>query len=100
MTNPKLAKLYYPFSMGETAENVAGKYKITREEQDRFALDSQQKVGRRAAAGRFADEIVPVPVPGKKRGTFCFLTATSIPGQTPRLKRWLNCRRPSAKAVR
>jgi acetyl-CoA acetyltransferase len=45
-TNPKLAAMHYPYSMGETAENVARKYKISREEQDRFALWSQQKWGR------------------------------------------------------
>src|SRR5688572_27034370 len=42
-TNPKLAKMYYPYSMGETAENVAKKYNISRERQDEFALQSQMK---------------------------------------------------------
>jgi acetyl-CoA acetyltransferase family protein len=43
--NDKLAKMYHPYSMGETAENVSEKYKISREEQDKFALASQQKYG-------------------------------------------------------
>jgi 3-oxoadipyl-CoA thiolase len=65
-TNPKLAKLYHPYSMGETAENVARKYAIGRDEQDRFALASQQKTARAQKAGRFDDEIVPVEVPQRK----------------------------------
>jgi len=42
-TNPKLAKLFHPYSMGETAENLAEKYKISRESQDEFAFNSQMK---------------------------------------------------------
>ena len=67
-TNPKLAELYEPFSMGETAENVAKKYKLTREEQDQFALDSQVKCRAAVEAGRFDDEIVPVEIPQRKGG--------------------------------
>ncbi len=62
-TNPKLAEKYPPYSMGETAENVAERWGITREEQDRYALLSQQRAARAVAEGRFQDEIVPVPVP-------------------------------------
>ncbi|MFZ5815653.1 MAG: 3-oxoadipyl-CoA thiolase [Bacillota bacterium] len=65
-TNPKLAERYYPYSMGETAENVAAQWGISREEQDRFALQSQQRAVAAQAAGRFADEIVPVLVPQRK----------------------------------
>jgi len=64
-TNKALAKMYHPYSMGETAENVAEKWKISRAEQDAFALASQQKYAAAEAAGRFASERVPVPV---KRG--------------------------------
>jgi 3-oxoadipyl-CoA thiolase len=64
--NPRLAKLHHPFSMGETAENVARKYVIKREEQDRFALWSQQKWAAAHELGLFDDEIVPVKVPGAK----------------------------------
>ncbi|MCW5821822.1 MAG: thiolase family protein [Cyanobacteria bacterium TGS_CYA1] len=63
-TNEKLAQAYYPFSMGETAENVAEKYKISREAQDEFALQSQHKY--QAAKDKMSEEIVSVQVPGKK----------------------------------
>ncbi len=62
-TNPKLAESYPPFSMGETAENVAERFRVTREEQDRFALLSHQRAVRAIAEGRFKDEIVPVVIP-------------------------------------
>src|SRR5713226_283349 len=62
-TNPKLAESYPPFSMGETAENVADRFGITRHEQDQFALLSHQRAARAIADGRFKDEIVPVVVP-------------------------------------
>ncbi len=62
MTNPKLAAMYQPFSMGETAENVAEKYKLSREAQDAFALESQMRCKRATEAGVFAEEIVPVEI--------------------------------------
>lgn len=65
-TNPALAKLHHPYSMGETAENVARKFKISREEQDRFALWSQQKWAAAHELGLFADETVPVSIPQRK----------------------------------
>jgi 3-oxoadipyl-CoA thiolase len=65
-TNPKLAELYYPYSMGETAENVAEKYGISREAQDAYALASQQKTGQAMAASQFGDEIFPVTLTDKK----------------------------------
>jgi acetyl-CoA C-acetyltransferase len=52
--------------MGTTAENVAKAYQITRDEQDAFALTSQQKASAAQKAGKFADEIVPVTVKGRK----------------------------------
>ncbi len=64
-TNPKLAEMYPPYSMGETAENVAARFGITRQEQDEFALRSHQRASRAIAEGRFKDEIVPVPIPGR-----------------------------------
>ena len=69
--------LYDPISgntMGETAENVAERYQINREDQDAFALLSQQKTGRALAEKRFADQIVPVPIPLKKGGLKLFDT--------------------------
>jgi len=58
---------HYTVSLGETAELVAKKYGVTREQQDRFALTSQQRAAAAVEASRFADEIVPIPVPGPKR---------------------------------
>jgi 3-oxoadipyl-CoA thiolase len=68
-TNPKLAKMYYPYSMGETAENVAKKYNISRERQDEFALQSQMKAKDAIMAGKFKDEITPVEVISRKETT-------------------------------
>ncbi len=65
-TNPKLAEQYHPFSMGETAENVARRFEISREDQDRFALSSQQKHKAALDAGRWSDEIVAVEIPQRK----------------------------------
>ncbi len=62
-TNPRLADAYYPHSMGETAENVVERYGVTREDQDAFALTSQQRWADAHAAGRFTEEIVPIEVP-------------------------------------
>ncbi|WP_375438003.1 thiolase family protein [uncultured Hymenobacter sp.] len=59
-TNPKLSKLHHPYAMGETAENVARKYGISRLEQDEFAFESQRRYHRAAEKGRFRKEIVPV----------------------------------------
>ena len=58
--NPRLAAQYPPFTMGETAENVARQWKISREDQDAFALSSQQKYFAAKEADRWADEIQPV----------------------------------------
>ena len=70
-TNPELARKYHPFSMGETAENVAEKWKISRGEQDAFALGSQQKYFKAVGANSFNDEIVPIQVTkGKESVTF------------------------------
>lgn len=56
--NPRLAELYHPFSMGETAENVARKWNISRHAQDEFALQSQERYFAARAAGKWADELV------------------------------------------
>lgn len=71
-TNPKLAEMYYPYSMGETAENVAEQWKVDRDDQDAFALESQRKAGRAIEEGRFAAEIVPVPLPQAKGDPIIF----------------------------
>jgi len=60
--------------MGLTAENVAARYGITREEQDAFALQSQERAVSAIQAGRFAEEIVPINIPQKKGESVAFLT--------------------------
>ena len=64
--NPKLAEMHYPYSMGETAENVAERWGVSRERQDEFALESHRRSVAAIEGGRFADQIVPVEVQGRK----------------------------------
>jgi 3-oxoadipyl-CoA thiolase len=64
--NPKLAERYYPYSMGETAENVAERWEVGRDPQDAFALASQQKAIAAIESGRFDGQIVPIRVPQRK----------------------------------
>ncbi|MCA9281205.1 MAG: acetyl-CoA C-acyltransferase [Phycisphaeraceae bacterium] len=64
--NPKLSAMHHPYSMGETAENVARKHAISREDQDKFALASQQKWAAAHEKALFADEIIPVEIPQRK----------------------------------
>ena len=66
--NPRLAELHQPFSMGETAENVADKYVVSRQDQDAFAAESHRRAVAAIESGRFRDEIVPVDVPAGKAG--------------------------------
>ncbi|WP_085811832.1 thiolase family protein [Geoanaerobacter pelophilus] len=65
-TNPRMTEPYAREGMGDTAENVARSYGITREQQDAFALATQRKWGEAQAAGKFEDEMVPVVIPQKK----------------------------------
>jgi acetyl-CoA acetyltransferase family protein len=64
--NNKLKEMYYPYSMGETAENVAKQWHISRETQDAFALASQEKYFTALEGGKWKDEIVPVEVEEEK----------------------------------
>jgi acetyl-CoA acyltransferase len=66
--NPKMKAMYGTDSMGQTAENVAEKYGVSREDQDAFAVRSQHKAAKAQAAGRFATEIVGMEIPQKKGG--------------------------------
>jgi acetyl-CoA C-acetyltransferase len=65
--------VYNQYHMGVTAENVARKYDVSRQQQDEFALQSQLKAEAAQKAGKFKDEIIPVEIPGKK-GTLIFDT--------------------------
>jgi len=66
MVSDGLWDAFNQYHMGRTAENVATQWKITRAEQDEFALNSQRKAADAQSTGRFAEEIVPVTVPGRK----------------------------------
>jgi 3-oxoadipyl-CoA thiolase len=65
--NGRLSENYYPYSMGETAENVAKQWKIPREKQDEFALSSQQKYFAALEAGKWKDEIVGIEIINDKK---------------------------------
>ena len=67
MINPRMEERHSTESMGETGENVAEKYGISREQQDRFALQSHQRAVAARGEGRFAEQIVPVDVPPRSR---------------------------------
>ncbi len=64
--NPKLSELHYPYAMGETAENVSERWKVSRQAQDEFAHLSQQKYQAAHEAGKFTDEIVAVDIPQRR----------------------------------
>jgi 3-oxoadipyl-CoA thiolase len=64
--NPRLVATHYPYSMGETGENVAERWGVSRERQDTFALESQRRAVAAIEGGRFDDQIVPVEVPQRK----------------------------------
>ncbi|RKE80088.1 acetyl-CoA C-acetyltransferase [Rhizobium sp. AG855] len=66
MIKDGLTDAFYGYHMGTTAENVARQWQLTRDEQDAFAVSSQNKAEAAQVAGRFKDEIVPVIVPGRK----------------------------------
>ena len=66
--NPRLAAMHHPYSMGETAENVARQWKISRAEQDAFALASQEKYFAALEKGIWKDEVLPVEVDEEKGG--------------------------------
>src|SRR5438309_1928433 len=66
LVNPRMAAMYGTLQMGETAERVAQKYEVSREDQDAFALRSHQRALAAQKSGRLAEEIVPVTVPQRK----------------------------------
>lgn len=74
MVNDGLTDAFHGYHMGITAENVANKYQITREDQDKFALRSQEKAADALASHRFDAEITPIPVPQRKGEPVMFAT--------------------------
>lgn len=73
-TNSALSKLHHPYSMGETAENVAERFSISRDEQDEFAFQTQTKWKAAQEAGLFNNEIIPVSIPRRKQDPLIFDT--------------------------
>jgi acetyl-CoA acyltransferase len=70
--NPKMAAMYGVDAMGETAENLVDMYQISREDQDRFAMNSQMKAAKAQQSGRLGKEIVPVEIPQRKGESIIF----------------------------
>ncbi len=70
--NPKMKEIYGVDGMGETAENLVDLYKISREDQDQFAFWSQMKAAKAQSAGRFAEEIIAVSIPQRKKEPIIF----------------------------
>ena len=96
LINPKMAEMYGTLQMGETAERVAQKYEISREDQDAFALRSHQRALAAQRSGRLAEEIVPVDVPQRK-GDPLRLTTDEGPRQDTSLEALAKLRPAFAK---
>jgi acetyl-CoA acyltransferase len=80
--NPRMKEVYGTEGMGETAENLAQIHNISREDQDRFAFNSQKKAARASERGRFSEEITAVPIPQKKGEPVMFGTDEFIKPDT------------------
>lgn len=80
--NPKMKEMYGTEAMGETAENLAEMFNISREDQDLFAFRSQQKAAAAQASGRLAEEIVPVSIPQRKADPLVFANDEFIKSNT------------------
>jgi 3-oxoadipyl-CoA thiolase len=78
LVNPKMAQMYGTLQMGETAERVAQKYEVSREDQDAFALRSHQRAVAAQKSGRLAEEIVPVDI-AQRKGDALHLTEDEGP---------------------
>jgi acetyl-CoA acyltransferase len=91
LVSPRMAEMYPPISLGETAENVAERYQVTRERQDEFALRSHQRAAAAAAEGRFASQIVPVTTPAGEftadEGIRADLTMAELASKRPAFRR-------------
>ena len=85
--NDRMQELYGTDSMGETAENVADDYEVSRDDQDRFAFASQRKAAAARGSGRFVAEITPIMVPGPKKGSEVEFNADEFirPDTTPEI---------------
>ncbi|MGY8988581.1 MAG: acetyl-CoA C-acyltransferase, partial [Flavobacteriales bacterium] len=80
--NPKMKELYGVDGMGNTAENLAEKYKISREDQDKFAYNSHKKASKAQCSGRLAEEIIPIEISQRKKDPIIFKHDEFIKGDT------------------
>ena len=80
--NPKMKEIYGVDGMGTTAENLAKLYDISRDDQDKFAFNSQQKAYKAQKSGRFSEEIIPISIPQKKKDPILFEHDEFIKGNT------------------
>jgi 3-oxoadipyl-CoA thiolase len=87
LVNPKMAERYSTEAMGETAENVAERYAVSREDQDAFALRSHERAIAAQRDGRFAEQMIPVEAPGPKRGETVTVEADEGPRADTTLER-------------
>jgi acetyl-CoA acyltransferase len=91
LVSPKMAEMYPPITLGETAENVADKYGVDRTRQDEFALRSHQRAAAAATAGKFGAELVPVQAPAgpvtADEGIRTDLTAEELAAKRPAFRK-------------
>jgi acetyl-CoA acetyltransferase family protein len=91
LVSPKMAEMYPPITLGETAENVADKYGVGRTRQDEFALRSHQRAAAAATAGEFGAELVPVQAPAgpvtADEGIRADLTAEELAAKRPAFRK-------------
>ena len=95
--NPLMKAKYGIDSMPETAENVAVEFKVSRADQDAFALRSQQRAAAAIAAGRLAEEIVPVTIPAKKGDPVVFSAGRASARDDARIARAIEGRRAAGR---
>ena len=87
--NPKMKEIYGVDGMGTTAENLAELYDISREDQDKFAFNSQQKAYKAQKSGRFSEEIIPISIHRKRKIPF-YLNMMSLLKEIHQLKFYQN----------
>jgi acetyl-CoA acyltransferase len=91
LVSPRMAEMYPPISLGETAENVAERFEVTRERQDEFALRSHQRAAQATDEGRFGSQIVPVTTPAGEvtadEGIRADLTMAELASKRPAFRR-------------
>ncbi len=97
MTNPKLAEMHHPYSMGETAENLSERFHISREAQDAWALQSHRRAVAAQESGAFSREMVPVPISDSRTGDVHWVALDEHPRKDTSLEK-LERLRPAFRA--